>query len=78
MDYAGELAAKLEPGGFYDFPVNKDTKSGVFHPGGNPDAPVKNKPTHYRLRANTDGKTYHGFPIDGTAEPIKGTPAKFK
>lgn len=37
-----------------------------------------NPATHYRLRNNGDG-TFHGFPIDATAEPIaQGKEAKLK
>ena len=76
LSQAGKLADQLEPGGFHDFPV-ADSKSTVFHTGGSLDNPVGHPATHYRLRNNGDG-TFHGFPIDGTAEPIAGEPARFK
>ncbi|WP_196243780.1 RHS repeat-associated core domain-containing protein, partial [Lysinibacillus sphaericus] len=70
LAYAGELADTLEPGGFKDFPVNPDSKSVVFHPNGDSNAPKAHPPTHYRLRNNGNG-TFHGFPIDHTAEEIR-------
>lgn len=78
LNYAGKLADTLEPGGFKDFPVNADSKSVVFHPGIDPDVAIPHPATHYRVRNNGDG-TFHGFPIDCTAEPIaQGKEAKLK
>ncbi|MGG5508267.1 RHS repeat-associated core domain-containing protein [Myroides sp. C6-3] len=70
LAYAGKLADQLEPGGFMDFPVNQDTKSVVFHSGIDVDTATPFPATHYRLRNNGNG-TFHGFPIDATAELIR-------
>jgi RHS repeat-associated protein len=78
LTHAGKMADLLEDGGFMDFPVNPDSKSVVFHPGVDPDIATPHPATHYRLQNNGNG-TFHGFPIDGTAEPITpGKEAKFK
>jgi len=77
LTFAGELADTLNPGGFMDFPVNPDSRSVVFRPGGDTGSPVAHPATHYRVRNNGDG-TFHGFPIDETAEPIRGEPATRK
>ena len=70
LEIAGSLAETLEVGVFQDFPVNADSKSVVFHSGGSIDEIVQYPATHYRLRNNGNG-TFHGFPIDETAEPIR-------
>jgi len=70
LEIAGNLAETLEVGVFQDFPVNADSKSVVFHSGGSIDEIVQYPATHYRLRNNGNG-TFHGFPIDETAEPIR-------
>ncbi|AVK96339.1 hypothetical protein FCT18_07855 [Lysinibacillus sphaericus] len=78
LAYADELADTLKPGVFKDFSVNPDSKSVVFYPNGDPNAPKAYPLTHYRLRNNGNG-TFHGFPIDQTAEEIrKDSHAKVK
>ncbi|EBW0356883.1 RHS domain-containing protein, partial [Salmonella enterica] len=67
LKYAGEQAATLKPGEMKDFPINPNSKSEVYIPGGN-GVPIK--PDKIRVRNNGDG-TFHGFPIDSTtAGPI--------
>ncbi|HGX0509241.1 TPA: hypothetical protein ACNRZD_004936, partial [Escherichia coli] len=67
LKYAGEQAATLKPGEMKDFPINQNSKSEVYIPGGN-GVPIK--PDKIRVRNNGDG-TFHGFPIDSsTAGPI--------
>jgi len=71
--YAGEKAALIEPGGFFDFPINPGSKSLIFYSDGSTSVP-----DFIRLRNNGNG-TFHGFPIDSkTAEPIApGSEATF-
>ncbi|EFK6855013.1 RHS repeat domain-containing protein, partial [Escherichia coli] len=67
LKYAGEQAATLKPDEMKDFPINQNSKSEVYIPGGN-GVPIK--PDKIRVRNNGDG-TFHGFPIDSsTAGPI--------
>jgi hypothetical protein len=72
LQYAGEQAYLLEPGGFMDFPINANNTSIVHLPDGS-----TVKPDMIRVRNNGNGR-FHGFPIDSkTAEPIYN-PANFK
>ncbi len=65
LQYAGEQAAKLNPGGFMDFKINNSTKSKVYNPDG-----TVSVPDMIRVRNNGNG-TFHGFPINSkTAGPI--------
>ena len=70
LAYAREQIKGTEPGFMIDIPVNFDSKSVVFHNGGDKENPTTYKATHYRVKINKDGRTFHGFPIDETAGPI--------